>query len=494
MAFVIGCDLGSQSLKGVLVSPDGLTVAEASAEYQMAFPKPGYAEQDSEAWLPALSSVTRTLLSQGGVTPEEVGTLGLAAQLDSCVPVGGDGAALGPAVIWMDRRAAGECAILLEGLSSEAVFEITGLNLDAAHVAPKVMWLRRHDPNVFASCSWFPSAASFVVERLTGERVIDQTNASSTMLYDVRTRDWSPRLLDATGLDADQFGSIADSGEIVGHLTTRAARSLSLSERTKVVAGCGDDHGGCLGAGLIRPGMICDVVGTAEPIAATFAAPIFDLQRLVETHDHAAGGLWLIQNPGFVSGGSVRWYSELIGAPDPTQFVGLAEAAPAGAGGVVFLPCLGGATAPVWDDRARGAFCGLTLAHDRTHLARAVLEGCAFAFRDITDRLVDMGIPEAEEVRVVGGGSRSGAWCQIKADVIGRPLRAVANQHATAVGAAMLAGVAEGEFGSLIEAADALVALGEIYEPQSELRSVYDEQFGRYRESFAGLQPIRWSK
>ncbi|HYM66020.1 MAG TPA: FGGY family carbohydrate kinase [Patescibacteria group bacterium] len=490
MGFVIGCDVGSQSLKGVLVSPDGLTVAEASAEYPMSFPEPGHAEQDAEAWLIALASVIQRLVQDAALTAKDIGTLGLAAQLDGFVPVGTGGATLGPAVIWMDRRAADECALLSETVASALVFEITGLNLDASHVAPKVMWLRRHNPRLFAACSWFPSPASFVVERLTGNRIIDRTNASSTMLYDVRANAWSDRLFEATGLDAGHFGRITDSGEVVGRLTESAAAMLGLTPSTKVIAGCGDDHGGSLGAGLVHAGMIGDVVGTAEPVTATFANPVFDSSRLVETHAHAAADLWLIENPGFVSGGSIRWFSELTGVADPIEFARLAEAAPAGAKGVLFLPCLGGATAPVWDDRARGAFCGLTLGHDRSDLARAVLEGCSFAFRDITDRLVELGVPAGEAARVVGGGSRSQVWCQIKADVTGRPLRAVATQHATAIGAAMMAAVAEGEFSSLAEAAGPLVSLGESFEPRPELRSVYDDAYGRYRESFAALQAV----
>jgi xylulokinase len=372
------------------------------------------------------------------------------------------------------------------------VFQITGLNLDASHVAPKVMWFRGHEPELFASSKWFPAPTSFMVEHLTGERVVDRTNASSTMLYDVQSRQWSGRLLEATGLQAAHFGRIADSGEVVGTLTQQAAADLGLTAETRVIAGCGDDHGGSLGAGLVRAGMVCDVVGTAEPITATSSTPLLDSTRLVETHEHAAPGLWLVENPGFVSGGSVRWCSDLIGVTDPDDFEALALTAPAGAGGVVFLPGLGGATAPVWDDRARGAFSGLTLGHDRSHLARAVLEGCSFAFRDITDRLVELDIPTEEEVRVVGGGGRSKLWCQIKADVTGRPLRAVATRHATALGAGLLAAVAAAQYKSLSEAAGVLVQLAKVYEPRTELRPLYDEQYARYRQAFAALQPIGW--
>ena len=493
MGHVAGFDVGSQSLKGVLVEPGGVVAAAAAVSYDMAFPLPGHAEQDASVWTAALASVTRQLLGDAGVSGEEVDTVAVAAQVDGFLPVDGDGRPLAPAVIWMDRRAVAECDRLSECVSAEDVFRITGLNCDAAHVAPKIMWLRANRPDVFSAARWFPSPASFLVEWLTGERVIDPTNASSTMVYDVARREWSPELLQAAGLVPEQLGTIVESAAVVGGLSPRAVSALGLSSRTAVVAGCGDDFAACLGAGLVAPGVIGDVVGTAEPIAGSAAVPRFDETRLLETREHAVKGLWLLQNPGFVSGGSVRWWSEVIGVRTPVEFCELASQVPAGADGVVFLPCLGGATTPEWNGHARGAFCGMTLSHDRRHLARAVIEGCCFAFRDITDRLAEMEVVSGQDIRVVGGGAVSSFWCETKADVAGRPLRSVRGDHATAVGAAMLAGVAGGEFDDLAQAADAMVRLDRVYEPSARAHERYEASYGAYRQAFSSLQDVGWA-
>jgi xylulokinase len=486
--FVIGCDVGSQSLKALLAGSDGTVLASADAPYDVAYPQPAFAEQDAADWLDALELVVRGVVREAGVDPVDVEGLGIAAQLDGLVPVDRRGRPLRPAILWMDRRATAQCERLRGRSAPERVFEITGLNLDAAHVAPKAMWLRDCEPETFDEASWLPSPASFVVEWLTGERILDRTNASSTMLYDVVADGWSDELLDLSELEPDLFGRVVSSSQIVGELTGEAADRLGLARGTSVVAGCGDDHGGCLGAGVVGPDVVGDVVGTAEPIGATARSAIRDPERLVETHFHAADGMWLLQNPGFVSGGTVRWCSDLLGIEGPAEFFELAATAPPGADGVTFLPCLGGATTPVWNDAARGAFAGLALHHGPAHVARAVVEGCVFGFRDIVDQLGRVGI-STEDVRVVGGGARSEFWCQLKADATGRPLRRVRGDHATAAGAAMLAGVGVGTYASLVDAADLMVELDEPIEPRAELRPVYDEAYRRYRELCRFLTP-----
>lgn len=487
-ALSIGCDLGSQSLKGVITTAEGDVLARADAHYDLAYPRPGFVEQDAGDWMTALGLVVNSLIRASGRDPSEVGALAIAAQLDGLVPIDHRGRPLGPAILWMDRRAVAQCRDLGRLAAPERVFEITGLNLDAAHVAPKAMWLRDQDPDSFNRASWLPSPGSHVVERLTGERILDPTNASSTMLYDVAAHDWSHELLGASGLEPELFGRVVSSRELVGELGREAAERLGLPAGTPVAAGCGDDHAGCLGAGLVDADLVGDVVGTAEPIGATARSAIRDPERLVETHFHASDDMWLIQNPGFVSGGSVRWCCELLGIETPDDFFALAATAPPGADGVLFLPCLGGATTPSWNDAARGAFVGLALSHGPAHIARAVVEGCVFAFRDVVDQLRGLGIA-TDEVRVVGGGARSEFWSQLKADVSGRTLRCVRGDHATATGAAMLAGVANGSFASLSDAAELLVELGEPIEPRPELRDTYEAAYRRYRELYFAMEP-----
>ena len=489
MAHVIGCDVGSQSLKGVLVDPDGATVAEASAAYELSFPHPGWAEQEPDDWLRALWEVVSALLERGGVAAGDVGALGLASQVDGVVAVDTRGLHLRPAIIWMDRRAEAQRRTLGDRIPEERIFEITGLNLDSSHVAPKILWLRDEEPEAYREASGFLLPGSYLVHRLTGERVVDLSNASSTMLYDVRAKGWSEEMISAADLDPERLGRVAPADEVAGTVTEAAAREVGLEPGTKVVVGCGDEHGACLGAGLVVPDLVCDIMGTAEPVCVAAAEPVFDETGLVETHAHADSRLWLIENPGFVSGGSVRWYSDNVARVGYEEMTREAQGVPPGCEGLVFLPCLSGAMTPTWNGNARGVFHGLSMRHGLAHMTRAVFEGCAFGFRDIVDRFAEMGIG-GDEVRVVGGGADSPFWCQIKADATGRTLRALKSREATATGAAMLAGVAEGTYASLDAAAEDLVELGAAYEPNTSARVAYDEAYGLYRAAYAALEPV----
>ena len=488
--YAIGCDVGSQSLKGILLDPAGAVVAQAAAAYDVEYPHPGWAQQDVRDWRAALAAVIAGLLRDTNVAPAEVGTLGLASQVDGLVAVDDDGEALHPAIIWLDRRASTQ-AEAIDGVSPDDIRRITGLNLDASHVAPKLMWLRDAHPDVSERAAGLLLPGSALVAWLSGERVLDHANASSTLLYDVRGCDWSARMLDATGLEAGKLGSIHAASTVVGPLRDAAASEIGLTPATRVVVGTGDEHGASLGAGGIRPGIVIDISGTAEPVAVAATEPLIDETGLVETHGHADPRVWLIENPGFVSGGSVRWFQDLFGGT--TTFAELdAEAttrtSPV-AGGVTFLPTLSGSTAPRWNDRARGVFAGLSLNHDRAHLFRALLEGCSFALRDIVDRLDAMGLG-ADEIRVVGGGARSRLWLQMKADITGRTVRVLTTDESTALGAAMLAGVAAGTFRDLDQAVERLTTLTpEAFEPDPATSGAYADAYGRYRDLFDAVEP-----
>lgn len=490
MAYVVGCDVGSQSLKGVLVDGDGKIVAQASAPYDLHYPRSGWADQDPDDWLRALRKVVARLLDEQGIGAGEVGTLGLASQVDGVVAVGREGTHLRPAIIWMDRRAEAQTKALGERIAEERIFEITGLNLDSTHVAPKILWLRDEEPEAYQAAEAFLLPGSYVVFRLTGERAVDYSNASSSMLYNVREKGWSEEMLAAAEVDQDLLGRVVAAEEVAGIVTQDAAQQIGLEPGTKVVVGCGDEHGACLGAGLVTSDRICDITGTAEPVAVAAPEPVFDETGLVETHAHADSRLWLIENPGFVSGGSVRWYADNIArASDYEEMSSEAEEIQPGSEGLIFLPCLSGAMTPTWNGNARGVFFGLSMKHGQSHLNRAVFEGCAYGLRDIVDRFEALGLG-GDEVRVVGGGARSALWCQIKADITGRVLRTLDNPEATATGAAMLAGVAEGTYASLDNAAERMVEFGATYEPRTETKEVYDESYALYRKLYAALESV----
>ena len=255
-----------------------------------------------------------------------------------------------------------------------------------------------------------------------------------------------------------------------------------------MVTGTGDEHAACVGAGAITPGLVADVTGTAEPVAVTAPSPVFDSERVVETHAHAITGLLLVENPGFVSGGCTLWCAEALLGIDQAGLFELAAQAPSGAGGVLFLPTISGATVPRWNDRMRGVFAGLGMNHDRRHLARAVLEGCAFALRDVLGRMDALGLA-GPEIRVVGGGARSELWLQIKADVTGRTVQPVLAGEPTALGAAILAGLAAGTFAGAADAVARTVAVApRSYRPDGPASAVYQERYAQYRALYDGAE------
>ena len=489
--YSIGCDVGSQSLKGMLLDPSGRILAQAAAAYDIQYPHPAWAQQDSLDWRAALGQVVSRLLRDAAIAPASVATLGLASQVDGLVAVDADGEPLHPAIIWLDRRGTDQTRTIREAIGDDEVRRITGLNTDASHVAPKILWLRDVHPDIYGRAAGLLLPGSALVAWLTGERVVDHANASSTLLYDVTTGAWSPQMLDVAGLDAERLGTIQAAAEVVGPLRPAAAEALGLTTATRVVTGTGDEHGATLGAGGIRPGIVIDITGTAEPVCVAATSPIIDETGLVETHGHADPRVWLVENPGFVSGGSVSWFREAIGggaSPAALDAEATATTSP-GSDGVTFLPTLSGATAPRWNDRARGVYAGLSLNHGRGHLFRALLEGCTFALRDIADRLDAMGLA-GDEIRVVGGGARSRLWLQMKADVTGRPVRVLAADEATALGAAMLAGVGAGTFRDLDDAVDRLTVLDPaVFEPEPGTRAAYDDAYGRYRRLFDAIEP-----
>jgi xylulokinase len=488
MGYLIGADIGSQSVQAVLLDPDGRTIGLAGHGCAMSHPASGWAEQDPVGWTRGLAVAVRQLMTSSGVRPSQVTHLGLASQVDGVVAVDSKLRPLRPAIIWLDRRATSQAAELASELGADRIFATTGLNSDASHIAPKLMWLRDNEPATFALARSFPPVGGYLLGWLTGVLAQDHANASSTLLYDVRAGGWDDAMLQASGLDPAVLAEIRPSGQVAGTLTAEVAADLGLSTDCAVVTGTGDEHAACVGAGAITPGLVADVTGTAEPVAVTAPSVVFDAERVVETHAHAITGLLLVENPGFVSGGCTLWCARAILGTDQAGLFEQAAGAPAGAGGVLFLPTMSGATVPRWNDRMRGVFAGLGMNHDRGHLARAVLEGCAFALKDVLGRLDALGLG-GEEIRVVGGGARSELWLQIKADVTGRTVQPVLADEPTALGAAVLAGLAAGTFADAADAVARTVAVApRAYHPDDRARAVYAEQYAQYRALYDGAE------
>jgi len=461
---VVGIDLGTQSLKAVVCDEAMRVVGAHGVAIATSFPQPGWAEQDPRAWEAALEPAVAGAL--GGHDPAAVVAVALAGQLDGCVAVDGAGEPLHAALIWQDRRAVEHVR--------EVELEVTGQVADASHMAPKIGWLRAHGVR---AVRWH-QPVSYLVARLTGAHVLDPSHASTTMLYDLRSGAW---LAEAAKLPA-----IAPATSVAGVLRRPLA---GIAAGTPVAVGTGDDFSTPLGAGLVAPGPLAVTLGTAEVVGALSATPVFDRPAaraagdpyrerpspMVETHVYPTGAFF-VENPGWLSGGAVRWAVRMLGVTSDAELDALAGQAPPGAGGVTFVPALAGAMTPEWDADARGSLHGLAAGHDRPHVARAVLEGLAFACRDVAGRLASLGLA-APHVLVLGGGTQSALWLQIRADALGLPHHVAARADTSAIGAAMIAAVAGGVHRDLAAACALAPPPRAVITPRASL----DEAYARYQ-------------
>lgn len=478
MAFV-GVDIGTQSLKAIVTDDELRVIGAGSVAYRPHFPQAGWADQDPQLWIDAIGPAIAHALEQAHVGPQEVRALGIAGQLDGCIPTDAAGQALAPCIVWMDRRAEDEIA----GVSPDLVRERTGLVLDAGHMAAKIRWFERNDANADRVRTWH-QPTSYLVECLTGERVFDHGIASTTMLYNVRTKTFDPQLLDAFAIDAARLPRIDEAGNVAGRLHAAGAALTGLSAGTPVAVGTGDDFSNPLGAGVLDPGRLACSLGTAEALGAVSDAPIIDDGALVETHGWF-GGRSFIGNPGWLSGGAVTWFCDTFSVESPHALSQLAATAPMGSDGVTFLPALSGAMTPRWIANARGTFHGMTAKHGKAELARAVLEGCACAMRDVADRLRSLGVP-VESIRLVGGGARSAVWASIRATLANLPVETSAVTDTSPLGAAALA--AQAANGGALVAPDA--GPFRLIEPQAADRQAAEAAYARYRRLFDALAPM----
>jgi xylulokinase len=499
--YVIGCDVGSQGTNCALYAADGTLLASSYQAYELSFPFPGAAEQDPELWPVAVAAGVRDLLERVPEGSSAVKGLSFGSQLDGMVVCGTDGRPLRPAMIWMDRRAEAQAARVAETIAPDEFYRHVGANLDSSHAIFKALWVRDEEPGTWSKTAFLMSPGTYVLKAVAAAVAIDYSNASSFALLDPRSRKWSAEVLSAVDVPENLLPEVVAATEPISTISSSFAEATGLDPATVVAVGCGDEMAATLGAGVYAPGEVCDVVGTAEPVCAASSEPREDPTMLVECHPHADPDAWLLENPGFVSGGSLRWWrdhfgplelaAERDGAGDAYDLLCKeAETAPPGSDGAIFLPCMQGAMAPEWNGAARGVFYGLSLAHTRAHLTRALLEGTAFALRDILEAMRGARL-EVRRLTIVGGGAKGPLWRQIKADVTGLPVRIPVSVETTSTGAAILAAVGSGIHASVAEAVSAFVAFRpEGHVPDPAAQQAYEEAYRRYRDVYFALKPV----
>jgi xylulokinase len=455
---LVGLDVGTSGVKGVAISADGAILAEAEASYPLATPRPGWAEQDPEDWWRASQEVLSRL-------PD--GPVGLSGQMHGLVALDDADRVLRPAILWNDQRTAAECAEIERRVGLERLVALTGNRALTGFTAPKLLWLRTHEPDVYARIRRMLLPKDYVRLRLTGERAIDAADASGTLLFDVHGRRWSEEVCDALDVPLEWLPPAFESTEI---------------------AGAGDQAAGALGVGIVAPGDVSVVLGTSGVVFAALPGYRPDPEARAHVFCHAVPGVWHAMGVMLSAAGSFAWLRHVLGAAYGELDADAARWPP-GTEGLLFAPYLAGERTPHADPDARGAFTGLSLRHDRGALARAALEGVAYGLRDSLELLGDLGVA-ADAGRVSGGGARSELWLKIVASVLGLPLERTETEAGAAYGAALLAGVRAGVFADAAEAVARCVRVRDRIEPDAGWAAAYDAGYRRYRLLYPALRPL----
>ena len=489
MAYVLGIDTSTTATKAVLIDEAGAVVAIGVSEYGYDVPHPLWSEQDPALWWTGTIEAIRTALTAAGVAGSEVAAVGLTGQMHGAVLLDADDRVLRPAILWNDQRTAHACDDIRAAVGPDRLIEITGNDALTGFTAPKLVWVRDHEPDVWGRIAHVLLPKDFVRLRLTGEHALDKADGAGTLLFDLAARDWSPEVLAALRIDPAWMPPTFEGPEVTGRVTRAAAAATGLVEGTPVVAGGGDQSANGVGVGAVSAGTVALSLGTSGVVFATTDRPTTDPRGQVHAFCHAVPGKWHLMTVMLSAAGSLRWSRDVL-APGE-EFGDLAASAgqvPAGSDGLLFLPYLTGERSPHPDPLARGAFVGLTVSHDRRHLTRAVLEGVAFGLRDGLDQMIAAGMPAPGQVRASGGGTASAVWRQILADVLQAELATVSTSEGAAYGAGLLAAVGAGWFPTVEDAAGSLVSATVVATPGPDVAR-YADAHAIYRDLYPALAP-----
>ncbi len=498
MGYLLGIDVGTSGTKAVLVSPRGRIKAEATFEYGMDTPRPGWAEQDPDMWWQASRSAIRAVLLKAGISGKDIQGIGLTGQMHSSVFLDRNLKVIRPALLWCDSRTSHECDEITEKVGFRNLVRLTANRALTGFTAPKVLWLQGHEPKNYQRLAHLILSKDYIRLKLTGELATDVSDASGMLLFDVKKRRWSKRLLELLQIDPAILPECHESIEITGRITNEAARETGLAQGTPVVGGGGDQAAGAVGNGIVKEGPILITIGTSGVVFSASRRPLIDPQARLHSFCHASPGLWHTMGVMLSAGGSLQWLRNMMRELDKDisypVMTKKAESVPVGAEGLLFLPYLTGERTPVFDPEARGAFSGLSLKHELGHLVRALMEGVTFGLRDSVELMKDVGT-KVRSVYLSGGGAKSRFWSQMVADVLNQPIRRLAVDEGPSFGAALLAAVGTGVFKTTIEAADVTLKLkpksagGEILPNKKNARK-YKELYPVYRSLYPSLRKI----
>jgi len=500
MAYLLGIDVATTGTKALLIDEKGKVVASATKEYPLSTPRPLWSEQDPTDWWEGTVASIRELLEASAVDPASIIDLGLTGQMHGLVLLDRRGHVLRPAILWNDQRTGSQCEWITETVGFERLLEWTGNPALPGFTAPKILWVREHEPPIYAQVAHILLPKDYIRYRLSGEFATDMAGASGTLLLDVKRRDWSVGMLGALEIPAHWLPTCHEGPQVTGVVSPAASEETGLKVGTPIVGGGGDQAAQAVGVGAVNPGIVALTLGTSGVVFAPTVEPVAEEKGRLHAFCHAVPDRWHLMGVMLSAGGSLRWFRDALGKQEIAEATNKgvdayeillegAKAVPVGSEGLLFLPYLTGERTPHADPLARGAFVGLTLRHSKAHLVRAVLEGVAYGLRDSLELLRRTGASDPEQVRVSGGGARSPLWRQILADILGIELITLKVNEGAAYGAALLAAVGAGIYTSVEEACESSICTLEQTLPLEEHLPLYNRYYTIYRSLYRALKP-----
>ncbi len=483
---LLGIDIGTSACKVAVFDEDGKVLAQANRPYRVYYPQNGWAEQNPEEWWEAICDAVREALSEESVSAEQIKGIGVDGQSWSAIPVDENGSVLHNTPIWMDTRARHLCEKVKKEIGTDEIFRVAGNDFLPSYVTPKLLWFKEERPEVFQKTHKFLQSNSYIVMKLTGEMSQEYSQCYGIHFFHMEKLSYDMALAEKMGLSPDMMPKLYGCDEIVGSVTEEAAKKTGLKAGTPVVAGGLDAACGALGAGVYRPGETQEQGGQAGGMSICTDKALSHKALILGTH--VVPGLWLLQGGTVGGGGALKWFrQELGGGMSFDELTAEAAEAPPGSDGVLFLPYMAGERSPIWNPDAKGVFYGLSFDKTRGHLIRSVLEGVAFSLEHNLRTAAETGI-HVDTLNAMGGASNSVLWTQIKADVTGKTIRVPSSDTATTLGAAILAGVGCGVYGSYGEAVNRTIRMTRVQEPNPENKAVYDRSMERYLRLYEDLK------
>ncbi len=499
MSIFLGIDIGTSGTKTIAINQRGKVLAEATAEYPLYTPKPLWSEQDPEDWWKATVSTVRAVIQKGKLKAADIKGIGLSGQMHGSVFLDRQNRVIRKAILWNDQRTGAECEEIerCAGGRKQLIKMVANPAL-TGFTAPKILWLRNHEPKNFAKTVKVLLPKDDIRRRLTGEFATEVSDASGMLLLDVAKRTWSKQLLSKLELDVDLFATCYESEEITGKLTKEAAKELGLKTDCIVVGGAGDCAAGAVGNGIVSRGVLSTSIGTSGVMFVHSDEIQVDPLGRLHTFCHAVRGKWHLMGVNLSAGGSLQWFRNQLCQAEMAEakkrkidaYEILSEEAgkiPPGSEGLFFLPYLSGERTPHADPKARGCFIGLTLAHTRGHLTRSIMEGVTYALRDSLEIIRGLGVP-VNQIRPSGGGSRSPLWRQIQADVFGQKVSTINAEQGPAYGVALLAAVGAGAYKDIVEACEATIRVVKETPTNKAAIASYNKAFAIYQSLYPTLK------